>query len=100
MKKFLKVPVYSPGGTFIRNDQVKLSGVIGCYIDRGSIRFDYEESASVKLGNGGSPSSFTAADVAVAQDVLKDAMGSKWTEVLFDLPSLPGGNVEVVTVTD
>ena len=100
MKKFLKVPVYNSGGTFIRNDQVKLSGVIGCYIDRGSIRFDYEESASVKLANDAVTATYAAADAAVAQGVLKDAMGSKWTEVLFDLPSLPGGNVEVVTVTD
>ena len=91
MKKFLKVPVYDSAGALVRNDQVKLSGAIGCYIDRGSIRFDYEESASVKLANGDSPSSFTAADVVVAQDVLKDAMGSKWTEVLFDLPSPPVG---------
>jgi len=98
MKKFLKVPVYNSGGTFIRNDQVKLSGVIGCYIDRGSIRFDYEESAAVKLANDAVTSTYTAADVAVAQGVLKDAMGSKWTEVLFDLPSLPTGNVEVVTL--
>jgi|TARA_Y100000289_G_C3875132_1_gene125642 hypothetical protein len=99
MKKFLKVPVYNSGGTFVRNDQVKLSGVIGCYIDRGSVRFDYEESASVKLANDAVTATYTAADVAVAQGVIKDAMGSKWTEVLFDLPSLPGGNVEVVTVT-
>ena len=99
MKKFLKVPVYNVLGELVRNDQVKLSGVIGCYIDRGSIRFDYEESASVKLANNVLLSTYTAADVAVAQGVIKDAMGSKWTEVLFDLPSLPGGNVEVVTVT-
>lgn len=98
MKKFLKVPVYDSVGALVRNDQVKLSGVIGCYIDRGTIRFDYEDSAAVKLENGDSPSTFTAADVVVAQDALKDAMGSKWTDVLFDLPSLPGGNVEVVTL--
>ncbi len=99
MTKFLKVPVYTSGGTFVRNDQVKLSGVIGCYIDRGGIRFDYEDTAAVKLENDAGTSTYTAADVAVAQGVLKDAMGSKWTEVLFDLPSLSGGNVEVVTPT-
>ena len=99
MKKFLKVPVYTAGGTFIRNDQVKLSGVIGCYLDRGSIRFDYEDSAAVRLQDDSGVPAYTASDVAVVQDVLKDAMGSKWTEVLFDLPSLPGGDVENVVVT-
>jgi len=98
MKKFLKVPVYSAGGTFIRNDQVRLSGVIGCYIDRGTIRFDYEESASVKMNKTGGID-YNATDLGLVQDVLKDAMGSKWTEVLFDLPSLPTGNVEVIVVT-
>ena len=96
MKKFLKVPVYNSGGALVRNDQVKLNGVIGCYLDRGGIRFDYEDSADLKLNNDAVTSTFTAADVAVVQGVLKDAMGSKWTEVLFDLPSLPNGNVEVV----
>jgi len=98
MKKFLKFPVYSSGGTFIRNDQVKLNGVIGCYIDRGSIRFDYEDSAAVRLQNDAATSTYTAADSAVVQGVIKDAMGSKWTEVIFDLPSLPAGNVENVVV--